>query len=54
LIKILLENSYFSPAHDKAVQSRGLDGNLVDWLQVKEIGTLLDHIVEDNTRVAWF
>ena len=41
-------------ADDKAVQSRGLDGNLVDWVQVKEIGTLLDHIVEDNTRVAWF
>ena len=41
-------------ADDKAVQSRGLDGNLVDWIQVKEIGTLLDYIVEDNTRVAWF
>ena len=41
-------------ADDKAVQSRGLDGNLIDWVQVKEIGALLDHIVEDNTRVAWF
>ena len=41
-------------ADDKAVQSRGLGGNLVDWVQVKEIGTLLDHIIEDNTRVAWF
>ena len=41
-------------ADDKAVQSRGLGGNLVDWVQVKEIGVLLDHIVEDNTRVAWF
>ena len=41
-------------ADDKAVQSGGLDSNLVDRVQVKEIGTLLDHIVEDNTRVAWF
>jgi len=22
--------------------------------QVKEIGALIDHIIEDNTRVAWF
>ncbi len=41
-------------ADDKAVQSRGLDGNLVAGVEVKEIGILLDHIVEDNTRVAWF
>ncbi len=41
-------------ADDRAVQSRGLDGSLVQGVEVKEIGTLLDHIVEDNTRVAWF
>ncbi|NJD75488.1 MAG: hypothetical protein FIB08_00135 [Candidatus Methanoperedens sp.] len=41
-------------ADDRAVQSRGLDGNLIAGVEVKEIGTLLDHIVEDNTRVAWF
>jgi len=36
------------------VQSRGLDGNLIPGVEIKEIGTLLDHIVEDNTKVAWF
>lgn len=41
-------------ADDKAVQSRGLDGKLVDGVEVKEIGILLDHIIEDNNRVAWF
>ncbi len=41
-------------ADDKAVQSRGLDGNLIAGVEVKEIGALLDNIVEDNTRVAWF
>ncbi len=41
-------------ADDKAVQSRGLDGNLVPGVEIKEISALLDHIVEDNTRVAWF
>ncbi len=41
-------------ADDKAVQSRGLDGNLIQGVEIKEIGTLLDHIIEDNTRVAWF
>ncbi|HEY9207419.1 MAG TPA: DsrE family protein [Candidatus Methanoperedens sp.] len=41
-------------ADDRAVQSRGLDGSLVPGVEVKEIGTLLDHIIEDNTRVAWF
>ena len=41
-------------ADDRAVQSRGLEGSLLPGVEVKEIGTLLDHIVEDNTRVAWF
>jgi sulfur relay (sulfurtransferase) complex TusBCD TusD component (DsrE family) len=41
-------------ADDKAVQSRGLNGNLIPGVEIKEIGTLLDHIIEDNTRVAWF
>ncbi len=41
-------------ADDKAVQSRGLNGNLIPGVEIKEIGTLLDHIVEDNTKVAWF
>ncbi|MCX9009652.1 MAG: DsrH/TusB family sulfur metabolism protein [Candidatus Methanoperedens sp.] len=41
-------------ADDKAVQSRGLNDSLIPGVEVKEIGTLLDHIVEDNTRVAWF
>ncbi|NJD52050.1 MAG: DsrE family protein [Candidatus Methanoperedens sp.] len=39
---------------DKAVQSRGLVGKLVEGVEVKEIGTLLDHIIEDGNRVAWF
>jgi predicted peroxiredoxin len=41
-------------ADDKAVQSRGLDGNLIPDVEIKEIGTLLDYIIEDGTRVAWF
>jgi predicted peroxiredoxin len=41
-------------ADDKAVQSRGLNGSLIQDIEIKEIGTLLDHIIEDNTRVAWF
>lgn len=41
-------------ADDKSVQSRGLDGNLIAGVDVKGIGTLLDRIVEDNTRIAWF
>lgn len=41
-------------ADDKAVQSRGLDGRLIDGIEIKEIGTLLDHIVGDGNRVAWF
>ncbi len=41
-------------ADDKAVQSRGLNGNLIPGVEIKEIGTLLEHIVEDNTKVAWF
>ncbi len=36
---------------DKAVQSRGLDGRLIDGVKVKEIGNLLDHIIEDGNRV---
>jgi sulfur relay (sulfurtransferase) complex TusBCD TusD component (DsrE family) len=41
-------------ADDKAVQSRGLEGNLIAGVEVKEIGTLLDNIVEDGNRVGWF
>ncbi len=41
-------------ADDKAVQSRGLDGRLIDGVEIKEISALLDHIVEDGNRVAWF
>ncbi len=41
-------------ADDKSVQSRGLNSNLIPGVEIKEIGTLLDHIIEDNTKVAWF
>jgi predicted peroxiredoxin len=41
-------------ADDKAIQSRGLNGNLIPDVEINEIGVLLDHIIEDNTRVAWF
>ncbi|VVB86805.1 DsrE/DsrF-like family protein [uncultured archaeon] len=40
-------------ADDKAVLSRSLTDKLVAWVQVKEIGTLLDYIM-DYDRVAWF
>ncbi len=40
-------------ADDKAVLSRSLTNKLGNWVEVKEIGTLLDFIM-DYDRVAWF
>lgn len=40
-------------ADDRAVLSRSLTDKLIGWVQVKEIGTLLDSIMEYD-RVAWF
>ncbi len=40
-------------ADDKAVLSRSLTGKLISWVEIKEIGTLLDFIM-DYDRVAWF
>ncbi len=40
-------------ADDKAVLSRSLTNKLINQVEVKEIGTLLDFIM-DYDRVAWF
>ncbi len=41
-------------ADDKAVLSRSLTGKMVGGVEIKEIGTLLDFIMDDYDRVAWF
>lgn len=41
-------------ADDKAVLSRSLTNKLVNWVEIKEIGTLLDFIMDDYDRVVWF
>lgn len=41
-------------ADDKAVLSRALTGKMVGGVEIKEIGTLLDFIMDDYDRVAWF
>ncbi len=40
-------------ADDKAVLSRSLTDKLISWVEIKEIGTLLDFIMEYD-RVVWF
>ncbi len=40
-------------ADDKAVLSRGLDGKLIDGVEIKDISILLDFIMESD-RVAWW
>ena len=40
-------------ADDKAVLSRSLTNKLISWVEIKEIGTLLDFIMEHD-RVVWF
>ncbi len=40
-------------ADDKAVLSRSLTNKLISWVETKEIGTLLDFIM-DYDRIAWF
>ncbi len=40
-------------ADDKAVLSRSLTGKLIEGVEIKEISTLLDFIMEYD-RVAWF
>ncbi|MCX9012479.1 MAG: DsrE family protein [Candidatus Methanoperedens sp.] len=40
-------------ADDKAVLSRSLTNKLINGVEVKEIGALLDSIM-DHDRVAWF
>ena len=40
-------------ADDKAVLSRSLTNKLISWVEVKEIGTLLE-LIMDYDRVAWF
>lgn len=41
-------------ADDKAIESRGLNGKIISVVEIKEISTLLDLIIEEGTRVAWF
>ena len=41
-------------ADDKAVLSRALTGKLIDGVEVKEISSLLDFIMDDYDRVVWF
>lgn len=40
-------------ADDKAVLSRSLTNKLISWVEIKEIGTLLDFIMEYDS-VVWF
>ncbi len=40
-------------ADDKAVLSRSLTDKLISWVEIREIGTLLDFIMEYD-RVVWF
>ncbi len=41
-------------ADDKAVLSRGLEGKLIDGVEIKEIGKLLDFIMDEYDRTVWF
>ncbi len=41
-------------ADDKAVLSRSLGGKMLGGIEIKEIGTLLDFIMEEYDRVVWF
>ncbi len=38
---------------DRAVASRGIEDKMIEGVEVKEIGTLLDFIMESD-RVVWF
>jgi sulfur relay protein TusB/DsrH len=40
-------------ADDKAILSRSLTDKLIDGVEIKEIGTLLDYIMKYD-RVVWF
>lgn len=40
-------------ADDKAVLARALTNKLISWVEIKEIGTLLDFIMNSD-RVVWF
>lgn len=41
-------------ADDKAVLSRALTSKLIDGVEVKEISSLLDFIMDDYDKVVWF
>lgn len=41
-------------ADDKSVLSRGIYDKLVEGVMIKEIETLLDFIVDEYDRTAWF
>lgn len=48
------ENGIKVYADDKAVLARGLSDKLIDGVEIKEIGSLLDFIMDEYERVAWF
>ncbi|MDW7725997.1 MAG: DsrE family protein [Candidatus Methanoperedens sp.] len=41
-------------ADDKAVLSRAMTGKMINGVEVKEISSLLDFIMDDYERVVWF
>jgi sulfur relay protein TusB/DsrH len=41
-------------ADDKSILSRGIYDKLIEDIEIKEIETLLDFIVDDYDRTAWF
>ncbi len=41
-------------ADDKAVLSRSITGKMINDVEIKEISTLLDFIMDDYDKVAWF
>lgn len=41
-------------ADDKAVLSRALTGKMINGVEIKEISSLLDFIMDDYERVVWF
>jgi sulfur relay protein TusB/DsrH len=41
-------------ADDMSLLARGISDKLIEGVEIKEIGTLLDFIVDDYHRTAWF
>jgi len=41
-------------ADDKAILARGLTNKLISGIEIKEIGTLLEFVMDEYDRTAWF